>query len=135
VVAKVPPKHAAPPAPLVRAGEIVSIYLHSARHDKFLICICPQALKFISINSAAWPMDPAAQLQVTPADFGFLTHTSFISVGQPIRLTTLELNVLTTAPQRRLGVITAQMATKIKAAAAKSVTLTGVDKTLIDSNL
>ena len=126
---------AKPPVVTVRAGEIIHIYVHSANHDKFLICICSTSLKFIAINSDPWPFDANAQIVVTKAEFNFLTHKSYISVCQPIRLTPIDLNVLNTAKHRRLGHCSAEMRQRIKKAADQSVTLTGTDRALINKNL
>lgn len=121
--------------PLVKAGEIVQVFVHSAKHDKYLICICPETLKFIPINTNPWNLDPPSQIEVTKVDFGFLTHKSYVSVCEPIRLTSMELSPLQSAPHRRLGDVPAPMRPKIKKAAADSLTLTVELKKLIDKNL
>lgn len=126
---------AKPAVNLIQAGEIICVRVHSANHDKFLICICPIGLKFIAINSDPWPFDADAQITITKADFGFLDRQSYISVSRPIRLMAMDLNVLNTAPHRRIGSCSAEMRQKIKNAADRSITLTGIDQGLIKKNL
>ena len=79
----------------------------------------PAVSQFLSIIFDSWLMDPDAQITITKADFAFLDHPSYLSVGQPIRMTAMELNVLETAPQRRLGMLSDAMRLKIKEAATK----------------
>ena len=85
---------------MLNAGDLVFIYWHQAKKEKFLICIDPEQLLFMVINSEPWIMKDA-QIAVTPAQIPYLTNGESILSIRP-RLSELkELHAVSTTGTRR----------------------------------
>jgi|HubBroStandDraft_4_1064222.scaffolds.fasta_scaffold293323_1 hypothetical protein len=104
---------------MLHAGEVIYIYWHQARKDKYLICIDePQSL-FMVINTDPWSAATApSQVRVTPSEIPCLQHPSHINTAQLVRASPIELSVLTSAPQRNHGSLTRAVIDLIKMAVA-----------------
>jgi len=65
-----------------RAGEVIHAYCNFASENKFFICISSSAPFFLLINSEPRVKTPDAQIKITPKDFPFLDHDSYIDASQ-----------------------------------------------------
>jgi len=102
-----------------QSGEVIFIYFHQAKKDKYLICIDETQSLFMVINTDPWSAaSSASQVRVTPADVPCLQHPSHINTAQLVRASSMELAVLSTAPQRNHGPLTRTVRDMIKAAVA-----------------
>jgi hypothetical protein len=103
---------------MLQTGEIIFIYWHQAKKEKYLICIDESQSLFMVINTDPWSGAPAAvsQVRFTPQDVPCLQHPSYINTAQLVRASSMELAVLTTAPQRNYGPLTKTVKDQIKAA-------------------
>ncbi len=66
----------------IKAGDIIHAYCNFVPGNKFLICVCPSSSPlFLLINSEPRRKTPDAQIKITPKDFPFLDHDSFINTA------------------------------------------------------
>jgi hypothetical protein len=119
-----------------QTGEVIFIYWHQAKKDKYLICINDAQSLFMVINTDPWSgaPDAASQVRVTVEDIPCLQHPSYINTAQLVRASPIELAVLTTAPQRNHGPLTRAVRDLIKAAVAAHGILPA-DQTTMVTNL
>lgn len=76
-----------PPSDSISPGDVLWVYARflASPKPKYALCVCAEEQQlFFFINSEPRRSKPDAQVEVTPADLHFLSHTSFINTGTPL---------------------------------------------------
>ena len=120
----------------IKAGDVIRVPFHSAKHDKFLICISPDKGRYMVVSSEPYQLAAQAQLQVSASEVPGLDHTSYIDTSKLFWLSKNESqDMIDRDPHRHKGAISSDIRSKIKALVDEHGIMPNDQASLVKTNL
>ena len=104
--------------PVIAAGDVIHVMANfvTPRKTKYLLCVCPQRIKYFVINTAPYILAMDAQFALKKAAAPWLDYDSWIDTSKLLTLTAMETQYVVDAdPRCHRGVLPAEVRQAIKA--------------------